>query len=80
VKNPEGRRALVYPSVDGSMVLKQISKEWDWRAYTRFIRLRIETLVADSCEHGKKTFGLHKIAGISGLDKKILPSKNYPVL
>jgi len=38
VKNPDGRRALEDPSVDGgSILLKQISKEWDGRTYTRFI-------------------------------------------
>jgi len=54
VKNPVGRKALVYPSVVRSIVLKQISKEWDGRTYTRFILLRIGTLVRDSFEHGKE--------------------------
>jgi len=61
VKNPEGRRSLVYPSADGSRVLKEISKEWDWRTCTRFIRLRIGTLEADSCEHGNGPSGCIKL-------------------
>jgi hypothetical protein len=49
------------PSVDGSILLKQISKEWGGRTYTRFIWLRIGALVADSCEHGKEPSGCIKL-------------------
>ena len=61
MKNSEGRRALEDPSVDDSILLKQISKERDGRTYTRFIWLRIGTLVAGSSEHCKEPSGCIKL-------------------
>jgi hypothetical protein len=60
-KNLEDRRPLEDPGVDGSIVLRQISKEWNGKTYTRFIWLRIGTLVAGSCEHSKEPPGCIKL-------------------
>jgi hypothetical protein len=49
VGNPEGKRPLEEPGVDGSIILRRIFRKWDVGAWTGSSWHRIEQ-VAGACE------------------------------